>query len=676
MIPALRTPRPPAEARRPGTARPPGSPSPHGPGGWRRRLAAVDRRLLALHGGVIALFTVLAVLMWWRVWITGDPTSSITCQCGDVSEALGFLAWPPWALLHGHNPFYRAAIYAGQGGANMLTNASWLSGGVVLSPVTVLFGPIVSFNVAVTLAPVVTGWAFFVAVRRITTFVPGQVIAAALYGFSPVVVTSDPFGHFFQIFLFYPPLVFVCLHDLFVTRRHRPARVGVALGLLTVVQFFTGTEVLVITLVMAGIGAVIAAVLAPRAAWARRGPILVGLGAAVVVAVPLLAYPVWFALGGPAHIVGPAWPGTVLSGLAPLSFLQPGSYVHHVSSLSRTAGYYGPLGPDPGFVGAGVLVFIGVSVVAWYRRRTAWFLVLLAAAAWSLSLGSVLLPVRAATDHDWLPWRFFAHLPVVSQVIPGRFSASAIFAVALLVGLSADSWWRLLSAPRGHHHARRRRITPAAWVGAVVVSGAAVAALVPLAATYTFPFVLRDSPVPPWFRIVAPRLAPSTVVLAYPYPNGGRNQAMGWQAENAMHYRIVGGFAIVPGANGKQSAALSPFGGTRLVLADLSNAKNTPIPLVGLPVVSEVRTSLAQWKTQVVVVTDQGRNPAYAAGFFTAVLGRPPRIEHDAWVWYGLGRAPPLHLAPFAVASCTDRFPDAVGPGVPGCVMASASHPA
>jgi hypothetical protein len=637
-------------------------------------VARTDRRTLALHAAVIAGFLVMAVAMWWRVWITGHPTSTVPCQCGDVSEALGFIAWPQWAILHGHNPFLSNAIYAGQGGANMLTNASWMAGALFFAPVTWLFGPVATFNVAVTLAPVVSGYCFFLAVRRITHFVPGQVVAAALYGFSPLIVTSEPFGHFFQIFLFYPPLAFICLHELYVTRRRSPVRVGVALGLLTVVQFFTGTEVLVITVVMALVGSVLAAALARRQAWEHRRRILVGLGWAGAVAAPLLAYPAWFALAGPEHIVGAAWPGTTLSGLPPSTPLNAGLLVHHVASIARTAGYYGPTGPAPGFLGFGVVLFLFVSAIAWFRKRMAWFLVGLGLAAWALSLGSVVQPLSPSTIHIWLPWRLFTHVPVVQQVIPARFSAITILAAALLLAFSADCWWDLAA----EHRARRSASDPSwpaarfqRWSG-VGIAVVAVAALIPLGATYTLPYVIHRTPVPAWFRHDADHLAPGTTLMVYPYPDGGDAQAMGWQAENGMRYRIIGGFAIVPGADGRHSMALSPFGGTRLVLDRLSIYKFGTLPDASSAVVRMVRSSLSAWGAQVVVVTTQGRNPPFAAGFFTAVLGRAPRIEDGAWVWYGLGPAAPLDLAPGTVGDCVDHHVFGHKLDIPDCVVAAA----
>jgi len=639
------------------------------------RVARADPRTVALHAGVIGGFLLVSVLTWWHVWVSGAPTSTVACQCGDVSEALNFLAWPPWAVLHGHNPFFSNAIYAGQGGANMLTNASWMAGAVALSPITVLFGPVASLNVAVTLAPVFSGWCFFLAVRRFTRFVPGQVVAAALYGFSPIIVDSEPYGHFFQIWLFYPPLAFLCLYDLFVSRRHRPVPLGIGLGLLTVVQFFVGTEVLVITVVMAAIGGVFGAALAPRQAWALRRRALAAFTATAATAVPFLAYPVWFALGGPAHIVGAAWPGTTLSGLPPLSLVQAGPGVDQASNLTRLAGYWGPQGPAISFVGFGVVAFLAVSVLVWYRKRMAWFLLGLGVCAWALSLGSTLQPITPSTDAVWLPWRVFAHLPVVSQVIPGRFSAITVFVAALLLAYSADSWWERIVDRRRHRAATGAapaRSRGMQW-GGVVLAGVTALALVPLAAAYRFPYVIHKKPVPSWFRHVGPTLTPDTTLLVYPFPNGGTAEAMGWQAENDMRYRIIGGFAIVPGADGKHSEALSPFGGARLALDRLSTPQYGTLPPASPAQVGLVRQALRRWGARVVVVIRQGRDPYYAAGFLTAVLGRLPQVQDNALVWYGLGRAPPLRVPPEAVQTCEARFFKTHGLAIPRCVLAAST---
>lgn len=612
----------------------------------------------------------ISVLMWWHVWVTGHPTSTITCNCGDPAEEVWYLAWTPWAITHLHNPFLSNAIFAGQGGANMLVNTSSMAFAVLLAPVTWLFGPIASFNVAVTLAPVLSGWCMFLALRKVTRFVPAQVIAAALYAFSPSIVTNEPIGHFFLLWAFFPPLAFLCLHDLFVTRRHRPVVSGGGLGVLTVAQFFTGTELLAMCIVVGAVGVVCCALVAPRRAWKLRRHVAVGFASAAVVVGVLLAYPLWFTFAGPRRVVGLAWPGTPGLGAPPSAIVSAGPGVGHSTALVQLSGYYGAAGPVMTFLGIGVLLFIAVSAFRWVRNRLAVVMLVTGVAAWSLSLGPRLLPRSASTAWVWLPFHAIWHIPPFGQIIPVRFSALTVFAAAMLLAISADSWWRLACArlertfPRPRRlHARLSRKTIA--VGAVL-TGVTAATLVPVAMTYSLPFTVHASPTPEWFTTAADRLAPGTVVLTYPYPSPGLSQAMGWEAEDGLRFRLVGGYAIVPGADGLHSSAVSPFKGTEAVLDDLSLGLGDPLPQPEPSILAMVRSTLVRRGVDVVVVSRLGRDPVYAAGFFTAVLGRLPRYEDGSWVWYGLGSRAPLHLPSNALTSCTADSPSL---SVPDCVL-------
>jgi len=611
---------------------------------------------------VIGAFLVIAIVMWWRVWVTGHPSSTITCQCGDVSEALGYLAWAPWAVTHGHNPFLSNAIYAGQGGANMLVNATWMAFALLFAPITWLFGPVLTFNVVVTLAPVVSGWCCFLAVRKITSFVPGQVVAAALYGFSPLIVASDPYGHFFQIWMIFPPLLFLCLYDLFVTQRHRPVSLGLVLGLLVIVQFFTSTEVLTVSAITGVIGVAAAAVVAPRTAWARRRSIVTGLAVAAGTAAVILAYPVWFAIDGPRHIVGYAWSGTPYAGNAPSAVINAGPNIRMPSAGTELGGYFGNVGPNGAYLGIPLLVFLAISAVVWVRNRLAWVLVAVGVSSYLLAIG---------LRNTWTPWRLFSHVPLANDIIPGRISVITVLAAALLLALSADGWWALASrrTKRGHHDGRRPNGVPLLGLLGAFLALITAATILPIATAYSFPYVIKGTSMPAWFRDVAPRLPEGTEVLAYPYPEGVASEAMGWQAIDGLHFRIAGGFAIVPGADGRHSSALSPFGGSIATLDALSLNIWGALPAATTSLVQAVRASLQHWGVQVVVVPHRGRDPNYAAGYFTAVLGRLPRLQDGALVWYGLGHSEPLSLGPNVLADCVPNSPTYVGLAVSECVL-------
>ncbi|HEV8063319.1 MAG TPA: hypothetical protein VGP46_00750, partial [Acidimicrobiales bacterium] len=341
------------------------------------------------------------------------------CSCGDPGQTVWFLEWVPWALGHGHNPFLTQSMFAGQGGANLLESTSYLLQSFLLSPVTVAFGPTAAFNVSLALAPVVSGWCMFLASRRLASSWLAQAAAAVLWGYSPFVISSEIFGHLDLTLLFFPPLLFVCLFELCGSDRRSPRVVGLWLGLLVVAQFFAGTELLALTTLMAVVGLVVAAALNPRLVRQRFKRISTGFGVAAGVAACALAYPGWMLLAGPRHIVGAPWPGIGALASELGSTVKPGS-VHISSAFLNAGGYYGPAGPDAAYLGWPLLIFVAVSAVVWGRKRLAWTLVAVGAAAWLCSLGTLLLPFAGDSKQWWLPWQYLQHLPLVGSIGPTR----------------------------------------------------------------------------------------------------------------------------------------------------------------------------------------------------------------------------------------------------------------
>ena len=105
------------------------------------------------------------------------------------------------------------------------------------------------------------------------------------------------------------------------------------------------------------------------------------------------------------------------------------------------------------------------------------------------------------------------------------------------------------------------------------------------------------------------------------------------------------------------------------VLDHLSSDLWGPLPLATPEAVRQMRASLHHWGVQVVVVTSQGRDPTYASGYLTAVLGRPPRLQAGALVWYGLGGNQPLSIDQTVLTTCASTSPKTLGLLVSQCVL-------
>ena len=150
-------------------------------------------RTVAFHAVALACFIVPAVVLWWHVW-SGHPSAALTCGCGDPAQEVWFMAWPAWAIAHLHSLLFSGAVNV-PAGANLLSNTSGTLVGAVLAPVTWVFGPVASTNVALTLAPALSAWACFAAIRPLVTWKAGAIPAGLVYGYSSAIVTSLAFGH-------------------------------------------------------------------------------------------------------------------------------------------------------------------------------------------------------------------------------------------------------------------------------------------------------------------------------------------------------------------------------------------------------------------------------------------------------------------------------------------------
>ena len=190
---------------------------------------------------------------------------------------------------------------------------------------------------------------------------------------------------------------------------------------------------------------------------------------------------------------------------------------------------------------------------SWRRRATK-----VLASVWVVtvvfSLGALLW-----TSHQfptvWLPWRFLGSLPILDQLGPQRFTAGADLLVAVIVALGLDAvWlrtahWRTADDPvPGDHRAMVRR--GAIGVGLLLVC---LGAVIPVWNTYHGPLTTRTTSAPRWVKVLhaAPNKA-APVVVVYPFSMSATlySQPLVWQSEDGFGFRLVGGYAKVPGPGG------------------------------------------------------------------------------------------------------------------------------
>jgi hypothetical protein len=247
-----------------------------------------------------------------------------TAGGNDMPEEIRYLAQTPWALIHGHNPLANNFLNA-PAGVDLMDNTTMPLVGALGTPITVLFGPIATFNVMLNLALASSAMTFYLMARRLIRWRPAAFVGGLLYGFSPF-FAAEGSAHLFLIVGFVPPLVVLFLDRFFRTNSDPPWLTGLLVGGCFVAQLYISAEVFASMAVMTAIAAALWGIF-----WLiRRPPVevsrLMRMGAcALVVFVLGSGFGIWTALEGPEHINGPAQSTTAIAGLSsdPVGFFTP-----------------------------------------------------------------------------------------------------------------------------------------------------------------------------------------------------------------------------------------------------------------------------------------------------------------------------------------------------------------
>ena len=500
-----------APERLDGTEQPDGAAS-RTPRGRRPRSAPPDGSCApsASMSLALAAFTVPAVVLWWHVW-SGHPASALTCGCGDPAQEVWFMAWPAWAISHLHSVFFSGAVNVPHG-ANLLSNTSGPLIGVVLAPVTWLFGPVTATNVALTLAPALSAWACFAAIRPLVRWKAGAIPAALVYGYSSAIVTSLTFGHVSVTVLVIPPFLFTTLYEIVIRQEHSVRRDGLLLAALLVAQFFISPEILVMCLLLGVFGLLAVAVVGWRQARARAGHALPALGLAVGVTLVLLAYPTWYGLAGPQAVTGVLFALAPITGVPLSGLLVPGRVrgtrqrVHPLRRLpgsERAAARLRGVGRGPGRGGLPrrrppPACSPGCSC-SWRPPRSGW--------RWA----AYLISGPAWLGQPWLPWRALSTLPVLKEILPDQFVPLLTLFLAFLLAVGLDALHDAHRTtdpsvrPRSLHDADRSALT------AVATLAVAAVALVPVFVTFETPLRVVRVHTPPYLPRASAAASPAGV---------------------------------------------------------------------------------------------------------------------------------------------------------------------
>ena len=618
-------------------ARPKGLHSPRVIGQEAAKVPKTRRGVDTKDAIVVASFLALAIACFWPTWSGGighlEPGSS------DEVQMIWYLNWVPYAIGHGLNPLHSSLVNVPYG-MNMLNQTSAMFVGLLLSPITVIFGPTATLNVGLTLAMAGSAASMYFVTRRFVNWRPAAFAAGLLYGFGPYEIGQGP-SHLQLSFCVFPPIILLLVSEIAVRTDGRNRLRGIVLGLLVVAQFFVSSEVLAMTAVVGAMLLVVIAVRGRRVVLAHLTSALRGFVWAGGVAGVLLAYPVWYALAGPDHVTGffsiPAYyRADLLGAIVPDSHMQLAP-----SSLAAVADQFGGnTGENGSYLGIPLLVILAFGVTWLHRRAEVQVAVIVGFGAYLCSLGSRLAvqsapgagPNGVATGRVPLPWAIATHLPLLRDVLTVRFSQFVAMAAAFLLAITADALFVRAGSRRG------------AAVGAIASIGLLTAALIPLVPA-DVPFGSSAIPSAPYFASSAAQQLPAAkVALIYPYPSGNATSGQAWQIQSDMRFATPGGYFFVPQPppGWRAGSALTPYAVATTTGAALAELYLGHPPAQTASLRAAIRNELGLWNTQSVVAIPPAGTAPTVVEFLSWVLGVPPVHQAGAFAWYRVQVA--LHM--------------------------------
>lgn len=542
---------------------------------------------------MLIAFTALAVVVKLPVWLSPADHFGGTA---DAVQTMWFLTWVPAALTMHHNPLITTFLNY-PAGINLMWNTAMPDVGILLWPVTALFGATVTFNVITTAALALSAFFAFLVIRR---YVPNAFAASAgglLYGFSPALIPQD-FSHAnVAASAVTIPLALLLLDELIVRQRMRWWVLGLLIAALGVFQFFLFEEVFVTEVGAGALVTLVLFVMHRAQAPARRPYATKAFGLAATVTVVCLAAPLLVQLVGPGvphHSINDpnAFSTDLLNPVVPTT----AQLIAPAAATAISTNFSGNGSEADAYIGVPLLLLL--VVVAWRHRQVALVraAAIVAVIATVCSLGPNLhiggrqLPIP-------LPWWLPGHVPYLRSIIPARLMLYAFLAIAILLAYALNRLW-----------AARRN--PVVWLAV------ALAVLLPVAPKV--PLFTNTSSVPAFFASRTVNALPSGVaVLAVPWPDVGHTDAMGWQMASGMRFRLLGGHFIGPDAPEQD-----------LLRSVARSFSGTQAPAPSATLISAMRQQLHAFNVGAVVV---GPLPQHAAAvtFFSATLGAPPSIEAD-----------------------------------------------
>jgi hypothetical protein len=584
----------------------------------RKTISRVDKGSLV----AIVLFLLLSFASNLNAWIDGPTNHLLSGTGGDGGQFIWFLKWIPYALIHGLNP--NQSLYLNMPhGITLASLTSMPVLALLVAPITLLFGPILSYNLLLVLAIFGSSVATFFVAKRWVSWWFARFIAGLLFGFSPYVVGQST-GHIFLTTGVAFPILLLCFDELFNRQTWKPKKLALILALAIVFEIGVSIEMLADAAVVASAVVILIAAFKREEAKLKLPYIRKVIPLTALYAGPfILSYMALYLQG--AGLGAARAPQTVANLSADLAtFILPGAnQLLHFGiratgdtfvNFSTISGPRQDIAENGAYIGIPLLALVGLSIWMLRRRAAVIFMSVGLLVSLVVAMGAHL---RIAGHQSVLILPFFfmsRHKSVFfNSMVPIRYMDFAFLFIAVIVAIGIES-------------IRTKFTIRSVQFGAVAL----IAALSIISLLPPWPQGASAVELPAWFNQKNLALIPErSTLLTFPMAHDGTGQPMLWQAMSDFKFNIPGAEA------GSQAINNAPL------LIDLAacQALAPGKKLNWRPTYAADKANMATWKVRTIVVplsVSPVNQTDCAVTIFTKLTNKQPHLKDGSLVWLNL----------------------------------------
>jgi hypothetical protein len=358
----------------------------------------------------------------------------------DPTLFIWFIEWWPFAIIHHLNPFVTAYMWAPEGVKNLL----WLNAipglSIIFSPLTVLIGPVFTYNIIALLNPALSAFFAYILIKYITKNTPASAISAYIYGFSSYIMGNSDMNVFFICLI---PLI-VYLFLLKYDYKINTAFYIIISASILALEFLISPEIYLIILFIAIISMLIYILFIiknKKNEYLSKFIInsfyfILSYVFSIAFISPFLFIMLESVSKSPKYPMNPiSWSTYIINLILPGPVIFFGGKLFYEIfhfRIRETASYLG----IPIFI-----MLIWFAYEQWKKKSkffTGKYLLTLLSVILIFSLGPF-LHLNGNNTNIPLPWYIFYKMPLIGKVIPIRFMLFAFLILSIIIGLWISS---------------------------------------------------------------------------------------------------------------------------------------------------------------------------------------------------------------------------------------------